>query len=849
MRVFLIILLCSVAPLFAQNGDRPGETQVAPFKDGEIPPAPLLTPEESLKTFKLQPGFKIELVASEPLIGAPVSMAFHPNGSLYVLEMRGYMPNVDGKGEQEIPGRVSILTDTDGDGKMDKSTVFLDGLIMPRAICLAYDGVLVAEPPNVWFCRDTNGDGVCDEKTLAFTGYGSQAAPEHTANGLMWGLDNWIYSANYTNRVRRAADGKWILEPSAVVAGRGQWGLSQDDFGRLVSNSNSDYLRGDLAPSELLFRNPHYPAPFGLNVQFDRNQETFPARMNPGVNRGYQKGQLRGDGTLASFTAACAPLIYRGDQFDPSYYGMAFVCEPAGNFVRASRITEKNGILTATNSFPKSEFLASTEERFRPVNLFNGPDGALYVVDMHHGLLQHRLYVTSYLRHQYLSRELDKPSAPLGRIYRVTQEGRPRRKIENFAKAGTAELVGRLNDANGWQRDTAQRLLVERADTAAVEPLKKIALSVNPEPAAVHALWTLDTLKQLDPQTISAAFASQNPRARAVATRLAGDRAFTELSLRDIPIKAASDPDPLVQLYAAFALGPISADKPAAAALAQIVERHAGEQLFRDAAISGLYNQEFAFLETLLQSPAFKENKSGNAAIIGALSRCAAISSQPGALDKVLNIAAAETPWRRNAMIEGILNVPPTRRRRNAPPVAPKPLRVASEPPALAALKKEKDLGEKIATLEQIIVWPGKPGYTEPVVTPLTKEEQERFEAGKATFLIVCAACHQPHGLGQEGLAPPLVDSPWVTGSEQRLVRIILQGLRGPINVNGKTVSLEMPPLAVLDDDQIASLMTYVRREWNHNASPVAPAFVAKVREETSGREEPWSEADLLKIK
>jgi putative membrane-bound dehydrogenase-like protein len=848
MRKLLLILLCSVASALAQNGDRPGEVQVAPFKDEEIPPAPVLTPEESLKTFKLQPGFKIELVASEPLIGAPISMAFHPNGSLYVLEMRGYMPNVDGKGEQEIPGRVSILTDTDGDGKMDKSTVFLDGLIMPRAICLAYDGVLVAEPPNVWFCRDTNGDGVCDEKTLAFTGYGSQAAPEHTANGLLWGIDNWIYSANYTNRVRRAADGKWILEPNAVVSGRGQWGLSQDDFGRLISNSNSDYLRGDLVPSELLFRNPHYPAPFGLNVQFDRNQETFPIRMNPGVNRGYQKGQLRADGTLASFTAACAPLIYRGDQFDPSYYGMAFVCEPAGNFVRASRITEKNCVLTATNAFAKSEFLASTEERFRPVNLFNGPDGALYVVDMHHGLLQHRLYVTSYLRHQYLSRGLDKSPASFGRIYRVVQEGRPRRKFEPFAKASATELAARLKDPNGWQRDTAERILVERGDTAAVPALKKIALSTTPEPAAVHALWTLDTLKQLDSKTLSDALTSKNPRARAVATRLAGERT-SETSLRDALLKSATDPDPLVQLYAAFSLGPIATNKEAASALAQILEQHAGEQLFRDAAISGLYNQELAFLETILARPAFRENKSANAALIGALARCAAISTQPNALNKVLDLAAAETPWRRNAMIEGILNVPPTRRRRNAPPVAPKPLRVAAEPPALAALKQEKDLGEKIATLEKMIVWPGKPGYNEPVVKPLTKEEQERFEAGKATFLIVCAACHQPHGLGQEGLAPPLVDSPWVNGSEQRLVRIVLQGLRGPLNVNGKTINLEMPPLGVLDDNQIAGILTYVRREWNHTASPIAPETVAKIREETSGREEPWNEPDLLKVK
>jgi putative membrane-bound dehydrogenase-like protein len=173
-------LLAVMSPAFAQRGDRPGEVQVAPFKPDQIPPAAILSPEESLKTFKLQPGFKIELVAAEPLIEAPVAMSWHPNGSLYVLEMRGFMPNVDGTGEDKIPGRISVLTDTNGDGRMDKSTVFVDGLVMPRALCLAYGGLLVAEPPNLWFFRDTDGDGKADEKTLAVTPYGTQSNPEHT---------------------------------------------------------------------------------------------------------------------------------------------------------------------------------------------------------------------------------------------------------------------------------------------------------------------------------------------------------------------------------------------------------------------------------------------------------------------------------------------------------------------------------------------------------------------------------------------------------------------------------------------------------------------------------------------
>jgi len=166
------------------------------------------------------------------------------------------------------------------------------------------------------------------------------------------------------------------------------------------------------------------------------------------------------------------------------------------------------------------------------------------------------------------------------------------------------------------------------------------------------------------------------------------------------------------------------------------------------------------------------------------------------------------------------------------------------------ALRKDSLLADKMKLVDEALTWPGKAGAAaEATVRPLTAAEKEQFELGKQTYLLTCAACHQPHGLGQEGLAPPLVDSDWVTGSEKRLASIVLQGLRGPINVNGKQFSLEMPPLGILEDQQIAAILTYVRREWNHTASPVTTEFVTKTRAESASREEPWTEADLLKLK
>ena len=132
--------------------------------------------------------------------------------------------------------------------------------------------------------------------------------------------------------------------------------------------------------------------------------------------------------------------------------------------------------------------------------------------------------------------------------------------------------------------------------------------------------------------------------------------------------------------------------------------------------------------------------------------------------------------------------------------------------------------------------------------TPLSAEQQKLFENGKAVYEATCLPCHQPHGLGQEGLAPPLVDTEWVAGSPERLARIILHGMRGPIHVKNQLYELDMPSLGVLDDEQIASVLTYVRREWGHKFDPIDTAFVKKVRAATIDREDAWTEPELLKI-
>ncbi len=515
-RPFLLLAWVAL-PLYAQNGDKRGEVQSALPADFVVPPAPILTPEQARASFRLAPGFRIELVAADPLVGDPIAMQFGPDGRIWVLEMRGYMLDVDGKGERDPVGMIAVLEDTDGDGRCDRRTVFADKLVMPRALALVGDGLLVAEPPNLWFMRDTNGDGVADEKTVVASNYGSIRSPEHTSNGLMWALDNWIYSANHTARLRWLGAGRF--ESEATVT-RGQWGITQDDAGRLYYNSNSDPLRHDAIPSAYTRRNPAFNAA-GVNLPVvPSNLRIWPGRVTPGVNRGYKT--LDGQGRITAMTAASGPVVYRGALFPPEFRGDAFVPEPSANLIKRIKITDTNGALTGANAYAGTEFLTSTDERFRPVNLYNGPDGALYVVDLSRGILQHRIYVTSFLRQQIEARGLAEGTG-LGRIWRIVPEGAPQAVFDaGLGRATRLELVAKLDDANGWVRDTAQRLLVERMDPPTRVALRQVAVdSARPAWARRHALWTLagGDGAALDEATVRAALEDRDGGVAAAAVR------------------------------------------------------------------------------------------------------------------------------------------------------------------------------------------------------------------------------------------------------------------------------------------------------------------------------------------
>jgi len=485
-------------------------------KDTPREPA-VLSPNEALSDFQLPSGFTAELVAAEPLVEAPVALAFDENADCWVVEMRSYMPDENGLGEDAPTGRIKILRDTNRDGRMDQAIIFLDSLVLPRAVCPVYGGVLVAEPPALWF-YERRGDQA-GPRTLVDSVFAEGHNPEHQANSLTLGMDNWIYAARCEKRYRRDKTGAWRIEKARF---RGQWGMAQDDFGRLFYNDNSTVLTGDNLPPSAwplmaLSVNEAIRKNFGVRCGSNR---VFPRRPTPGVNRGYQEGALDSTQRLINATSACGPTIFRGDNFsvedvsknatpsDGSHF-LAFVPEASVHLVKCVVLTHTPEGISGQPDREGIDFLTATDERFRPVNAYTAPDGTLWVSDFHRGLIQHATYLTPYLREHVRAKNLLHPTH-LGRIFRIRKTENPPQPCPSFAGLSVAQLADLLAHPNGWRRDKAQWLLVERGDTSVAPRLREMALSHADPRVRLHALWTLEGLDVHVPGFLKTVFDKSN---------------------------------------------------------------------------------------------------------------------------------------------------------------------------------------------------------------------------------------------------------------------------------------------------------------------------------------------------
>jgi glucose/arabinose dehydrogenase len=380
------------------------------------------SPEESMAMMEIQDGYRVELVAAEPMVEEPASFAFDGDGKLYVAELNTYMQDIDGKNQHDPVCRVVLLEDTDDDGRMDKRTVFADGLKLPRMIQPLDDRVLIRETDtfDLYCYRDTDGDGVADEKELVYEGGGRGGNLEHQPSGLDWNIDNWMY-VTYTNkRYRWAGD---HVEAEDIPQGSGQWGVTHDDVGR------NFFCTGGGENPAMSFQRPLVYGDISLpGEQAPGFREVFPLVQIPDVQGG--GGRFRANElTLNNFTGCAGQHIYRGDRLPADFYGDYIIPEPVGRLVRRAKVVNENGKIIVQNATPGTEFLRSRDANFRPVNAMTGPDGCLYICDMYRGIIQEGNWVGvgSYLRTVVENYGLDK-NIGRGRIYRIVHESSRRDK-------------------------------------------------------------------------------------------------------------------------------------------------------------------------------------------------------------------------------------------------------------------------------------------------------------------------------------------------------------------------------------------------------------------------------------
>lgn len=765
------LLLCGFLSMniFAQSGDRKGHVMTDPIQADIIPPAPVLEVSDAMKTIKVQNDFALDLVAGDNLVINPVTMVFDPDGRMWVCEMNTLMPNVDGENEEVSKNNIVVLEDTDGDGQLDKRTVFLNDLMLPRAISFVPGGILYADHNQLYFCEVLPGLKAGLQE-VADKDYAKGGSLEHKPNSMLYAMDNWYYNSKSSDSYRALPlDAKLPRNSKEIYKNkyfklvkrksdnRGQWGLSMDDFGRLYHNGNSSPITGEYLRPNSLLKNPDFSVKVG-SARIGGNG-VYSARINPGINRAYMKGVLTGDGKLKNFTAASGSTVYRGDQFPEKYYGMAVTPEPAGNLISARYIIENQGSLSGKEVFPKSEILTSTDERFRPVNLFTAPDGSLYILDIYHGILQHKVFVTTYLRKQMLARGLDKGNNDRGRIYRLRSTHKGLGKQPKLSGLSAIELVDYLNHPNGWWRDTARQQIVFKGDKTAVPAINKLIEKAGDYRGVINSLWTLEGLGAVNLQAVRAGLKHDHVKVRvnalAVSEYLSDTEKVTFKTELTNYAKIANYEEALQILM----LGSDFFSGQDYQVLVDLANKFQGKKYVKESLISGLGKDYKTFAD----------------------------------FAKLLKDKGTQKTY--------------------------------------AQVGKKKVLSN---------------------YNKLNKNDKALFNKGKELYFghANCFGCHGPDAEGLPNMGPPLVKSEWVNDSKERLAKVMLHGLYGPITVNKKKYSTPMPMPGLganpmFKDKDLAAIATFIRNHFGNKSGAVSESVFKKVRKDTSSRSTPYEVKEL----
>jgi putative membrane-bound dehydrogenase-like protein len=575
------------------------------------PPAPAkapgpFSPKEELATFQLAPGFRIDLVASEPDVIDPVSMCFDERGRLFVCEMRGYPNGGVGTGH-ETRGRIRCLEDRDGDGVFETCTTFAEGLRFPMGVTPWKGGVIVAVAPDIIYLEDTDGDGKADKKTVLYTGF-NLANIQQMVNSLQWAADGWVHGLAGNNAGTITSPQKPDMPPLTLQArgfrfrpdvpgsleptsGGGQYGLAADDFGHWFTATNSQHLRQIVIPDHYLRRNPQALVTavtldipdHGAACKVHRISPFEPWRVERTTRRAGGPDARRFPSTElvpgGYITSACSPVVYTADLFPPAYRGSTFVCDPANNLIHRDVLEPTGSVFTARRGEADREFLASTDNWFRPVWLTIGPDGALYVLDFYREVIETPLSLPDDIK-----AKLNLESRGRGRIWRIAPEGFRPRKLPDLSAVTPDQLADRLTDPNPSVRLTAHRLLCERVAKGAAGKLAGLAKDAAGKPWLPVVLSALARFGGLTDAHVEHALADPLPGNREVALRLAEPRLESSATLRTAVVTLVSDPSPMVRFQLALSAGFLPA-ADTGKVLAELIHRDAGDTWLNSAVL------------------------------------------------------------------------------------------------------------------------------------------------------------------------------------------------------------------------------------------------------------------------
>jgi putative membrane-bound dehydrogenase-like protein len=637
MKRFLLAALASTgASVFAAEtpahlntyreayGATKGSVSVDPAKD--LPRYPAVEPKDAIATWKVKPGFKLELAANEPLVRDPIAVSFDENGRMFVCEMIDYSEERD---RNPHLGRISVLEDTNGDGVYDKSTVFADNLPWPTGLIWANGGLFVGATPDIWRFEDRDGDGKAEVREKVFTGFGTGVARlnvQALLNSLMWGQDNRVHVQTSSGARGKIKNLKRADVPEEEVAGRGFWfdprtyesgfeaggaqyGMSFDNYGRKFGCSNSDHLQFWVYDERYAGKNPFFNLPLSrqsiaadggaaevFRLSPDEPWRIIRTRWRIG---GVVKGAVEGGGRVSGyFTGSSGTTIYRGDAYGEEFVNNAFAGDSGGQLVHRKMVEPNGASLIGRRPADEQgfEFAASRDTWVRVVNFANAPDGTLFIMDMYREVIEHPWSIPDEIkRHLDLNNGNDR-----GRIYRIapTNPSWQRRGTVALGKASTAELVATLEHTNGWHRDTAHRLLFERQDKTAVPLLAKLVRETKLPLARHHALGVLDGLNGLNEEAVMAALGDRDARVRERAIVMAEkliERGAASAALADKLATLAGDADMRVRFQLAFTVQ-VALNTPSLAGAARtalenayikIAQRDAGDRWVSAALLSG----------------------------------------------------------------------------------------------------------------------------------------------------------------------------------------------------------------------------------------------------------------------